>query len=177
MTYLDALSTRNSPDSQRIARFILAHAVLLSFPGVPAVYIQSILGSRNDYAGVERLGYNRAINREKYTAGQIDRELEDKNSLRSQVYCSLSQLIALRRAEKAFHPDSEAFFSASGEHVLKIVRVAGCGEKITALFNFSDGIQTVESDIQSGNDLITGNDITDKKLTLYPWQVLWIKEN
>ena len=177
VTYLDALSTRNSPDSQRIARFILAHAVLLSFPGVPAVYIQSILGSRNDYAGVERLGYNRAINREKYTAGKIDSELEDKNSLRSQVYCSLSQLIALRRAEKAFHPDSEAYFSASGEHVLKIVRVAGCGEKITALFNFSDGIQTVESDIQSGNDLITGNDITDKKLTLHPWQVLWIKEN
>ena len=44
----------DSLDSHRIARFILAHAVLLSFPGVPAVYIQSILGSRNDYAGVER---------------------------------------------------------------------------------------------------------------------------
>jgi sucrose phosphorylase len=38
-------------------------------------------------------------------------ELEDKNSLRYQVYCSLSQLIAMRRAEKAFHPDSEAYFS------------------------------------------------------------------
>lgn len=177
VTYLDALSTRDSLDSQRIARFILAHAVLLSFPGVPAVYIQSILGSRNDYAGVERLGYNRAINREKYTAGQIDSLLEDKNSLRSQVYCSLSQLITLRRAEKAFHPDSEAYFSASGKHVLKIVRVAGCGEKVTALFNFSDGIQTVESDIHSGTELISGKDITDKTLTLYPWQVLWIKEN
>ena len=177
VTYLDALSTRDSLDSQRIARFILAHAVLLSFPGVPAVYIQSILGSRNDYAGVERLGYNRAINREKYTAGQIDSLLEDKNSLRSQIYRSLSQLIALRRAEKAFHPDSEAYFSASGKHVLKIVRVADCGEKVTALFNFSDGIQTMESDIHSGTELISGKDITDKTLTLYPWQVLWIKEN
>ena len=144
---------------------------------MPAVYIQSILGSRNDYAGVERLGYNRAINREKYTAGQIDSLLEDKNSLRSQIYRSLSQLIALRRAEKAFHPDSEAYFSESGKHVLKIVRVAGCGEKVTALFNFSDGIQTVESDIHSGTELISGKDITDKTLTLYPWQVLWIKEN
>jgi len=57
VTYLDALSTRDSLDSDRIARFILAHAVLLSFPGVPAIYIQSILGSRNNYAGVERLGY------------------------------------------------------------------------------------------------------------------------
>ena len=103
VTYLDALSTRESHDSERIARFILAHAVLLSFPGVPAVYIQSILGPRNDYDGVERLGYNRAINREKYAAGQIDCALEDKNSLRYQVYSALSQLIVLRRAEKAFH--------------------------------------------------------------------------
>jgi sucrose phosphorylase len=53
---------------------------------VPAVYIQSILGSRNDYEGVERLGYNRAINREKYTPVKLI-ELEDKNSLRYQVYC------------------------------------------------------------------------------------------
>lgn len=177
VTYLDALSTRESHDSERIARFILTHAVLLSFPGVPAVYIQSILGSRNDYDGVERLGYNRAINREKYAAGQIDCALEDKNSLRYQVYSALSQLIVLRRAEKAFHPDSEAYFSTSGKHVLKIVRVADCGEKITALFNFSDNSQTVESDIHSGRELISGKDITDTTLILNPWQVLWIKEN
>lgn len=177
VTYLDALSTRESHDSERIARFILAHAVLLSFPGVPAVYIQSILGSRNDYDGVERLGYNRAINREKYAAGQIDCALEDKNSLRYQVYSALSQLIVLRRAEKAFHPDSEAYFSTSGKHVLKIDRVADCGEKITALFNFSDNSQTVESDIHSGRELISGKDITDTTLILNPWQVLWIKEN
>ena len=177
VTYLDALSTRESHDSERIARFILAHAVLLSFPGVPAVYIQSILGSRNDYDGVERLGYNRAINREKYAADQIDCALEDKNSLRYPVYSALSQLIVLRRAEKAFHPDSEAYFSTSGKHVLKIVRVADCGEKITALFNFSDNSQTVESDIHSGRELISGKDITDTTLILNPWQVLWIKEN
>lgn len=177
VTYLDALSPGDSDDDHRIARFILAHAVLLSFPGVPAVYIQSILGSRNDYAGVERLGYNRAINREKYTAGQIDVALEDKTSLRYQVYSRLSQLIALRRKEKAFHPDGEAYFSASGEHVLKIIRVANSGEKITAIFNFSDRTQAVESDIQSGRDLIAGEDITDTALTLTPWQVLWIKEN
>ena len=177
VTYLDALSTRESHDSERIARFILAHAVLLSFPGVPAVYIQSILGSRNDYDGVERLGYNRAINREKYAAGQIDCALEDKNSLRYQVYSALSRLIVLRRAEKAFHPDSEAYFSTSGKHVLKIVRVADCGEKITALFNFSDNSQTVESDVHSGRELISGKDITDTTLILNPWQVLGIKEN
>lgn len=67
VTYMDALSRRESSDEERCARFILAHAILLSFPGVPAIYIQSILGSRNDYAGVEKLGYNRAINRKNIT--------------------------------------------------------------------------------------------------------------
>lgn len=177
VTYLDALSTRDCDDNHRIARFILAHAVLLSFPGVPAVYIQSILGSRNDYEGVERLGYNRAINRKKYLAGEIDSELENENSLRQKVYYRLRELIALRRAEKTFHPDSQTCFSTAGEHVLKIMRIAQSGEKVTALFNFSDRVQTLESNIPSGRELIAGKDITGTTLTLNPWQVLWIKEN
>ncbi len=75
VTYMDALSRRECSDEERCARFILAHAILLSFPGVPAIYIQSILGSRNDYAGVEKLGYNRAINRKKYSSKEITKIL------------------------------------------------------------------------------------------------------
>ncbi|WP_165464283.1 sugar phosphorylase [Enterobacter cloacae] len=177
VTYLDALSLRDSSDDERIARFILAHAVLLSFPGVPAVYIQSILGSRNDYDGVERLGYNRAINRKKYTEGQVDRELCDKKSIRYQIYSRLSELIAIRRKESAFHPDAQAIFEASGEHILKIVRVAKNGERITALFNFSNKMQTVHEQTRVGKELVSGQDISGTELTLNPWQVMWIKEN
>ncbi len=177
VTYLDALSAKESEDNERIARFILAHAVLLSFPGVPAVYIQSILGSRNDYDGVERLGYNRAINRKKYRAGEIDAELEDNKSLRHSIYHHLTQLIATRRAEKAFHPDSQAIFETSGTHVFKIIRTADNGERITALFNFSNQQQNIHSDIENGRELIAGEDIRSTTLTLNPWQVMWIKEN
>ncbi|EMV1605023.1 TPA: sugar phosphorylase [Enterobacter hormaechei] len=177
VTYLDALSLRDSSDDERIARFILAHAVLLSFPGVPAVYIQSILGSRNDYEGVERLGYNRAINRKKYTAGQVDLELNNKKSIRYQIYSRLSELIAIRRGERAFHPDGQAIFDAIGEHILKIVRVAENGERMTALFNFSNKMQTVYGQTLFGTELLSGQDISGTELTLNPWQVMWIKEN
>lgn len=177
VTYLDALSLRDSSDDERIARFILAHAVLLSFPGVPAVYIQSILGSRNDYEGVERLGYNRAINRKKYTAGQVDLELNNKKSIRYQIYSRLSELIAIRRGESAFHPDSQAIFDAIGEHVLKIVRVAENGERMTALFNFSNKMQTIYGQTLFGRELLSGHDISGTELNLNPWQVMWIKEN
>lgn len=177
VTYLDALSLRDSSDDERIARFILAHAVLLSFPGVPAVYIQSILGSRNDYEGLERLGYNRAINRKKYTAGQVDLKLNNKKSIRYQIYSRLSELIAIRRGERAFHPDSQAIFDAIGEHILKIVRVAENGERMTALFNFSNKMQTVYGQTLFGTELLSGQDISGTELTLNPWQVMWIKEN
>ncbi len=177
VTYLDALSAKESEDNERIARFILAHAVLLSFPGVPAVYIQSILGSRNDYDGVERLGYNRAINRKKYRAGEIDAELEDNKSLRHSIYHRLTQLIAVRRTEKAFHPDSQTIFETSGAHVFKIIRTADNGERINALFNFSNHQQNIHSDIETGRELIAGEDIRSTTLSLNPWQVMWIKEN
>lgn len=177
VTYLDALSAKESEDNERIARFILAHAVLLSFPGVPAVYIQSILGSRNDYDGVERLGYNRAINRKKYRAGEIDAELEDNKSLRHSIYHRLTQLIAVRRTEKAFHPDSQTIFETSGAHVFKIIRTADNGERITALFNFSNQQQNIHSNIETGRELIAGEDIRSTTLSLNPWQVMWIKEN
>lgn len=177
VTYLDALSSQDSPDDERIARFILAHAVLLSFPGVPAVYIQSILGSRNDYEGVERLGYNRAINRKKYTAGQVDLELNNKQSIRHKIYSRLSEFIAIRRGERAFHPDAKAMFESLDEQILKIFRVADNGERITALFNFSHNVHTVYEEALSGVELLSGQAIDGTELTLNPWQVMWIKEN
>lgn len=177
VTYLDALSPKNAADNERIARFILAHAVLLSFPGVPAIYIQSVLGSRNDYEGVERLGYNRAINRKKYIAGEIDSELSNTTGIRHKIFKQLSKLIAIRRAEQVFHPDSHALFETSGKHILKIIRVAKNGERITALFNFSQYIQTVNSEGISGTELIAKENISGTTLTLNPWQVMWIKEN
>ena len=177
VTYLDALSSQDSPDDERIARFILAHAVLLSFPGVPAVYIQSILGSRNDYEGVERLGYNRAINRKKYTAGQVDLELNNKQSIRHKIYSRLSEFIAIRRGDRAFHPEAQEMFESLDEQILKIVRVADNGERITALFNFSHNVHTVYEKVLSGVELLSGQAIDGTELTLNPWQVMWIKEN
>ncbi|ECU4604808.1 sugar phosphorylase, partial [Salmonella enterica subsp. diarizonae serovar 61:k:1,5,(7)] len=137
VTYMDALSDRDSTDDQRLARFILAHAILLSFPGVPAIYIQSILGSRNDYDGVEKLGYNRAINRKKYQRAEIETELKDETTLRHRVYHALSRLIAIRRNNKAFHPESEFSIKNLSPCVMQIERVAKTGESVVALFNVS----------------------------------------
>ncbi|KNC95610.1 sugar phosphorylase [Trabulsiella odontotermitis] len=177
VTYLDALCERNSSDQQRIAKFILVHALLLTFPGVPAIYIHSMLGSRNDYEGVARKGYNRAINRKKYDKAEIEAELENPHSLCHAIYHSLVKLITLRRQHKTFHPNAKAAFETANDHVLKIVRTDNTGARMIALFNFSQNAQNIILDIASGEEIITHAPINERALTLNPWQAMWITEN
>ncbi|HCR6495824.1 TPA: glucosylglycerate phosphorylase, partial [Shigella flexneri] len=169
VTYMNALSRRESSDEERCTRFILAHAILLSFPGVPAIYIQSILGSRNDYAGVEKLGYNRAINRKKYHSEEITRELNDEATLRHAVYHELSRLITLRRSHNEFHPDNNFTIDTVNSSVMRIQRSNADGNCLTGLFNVSKNIQHVNITDLHGRDLISEVDILGNEITLRPW--------
>lgn len=165
---MDALSRRESSDEERCARFILAHAILLSFPGVPAIYIQSILGSRNDYAGVEKLGYNRAINRKKYHSKEITRELNDEATLRHAVYHELSRLITLRRSHNEFHPDNNFTIDTINSSVMRIQRSNADGDCLTGLFNVSKNIQHVNITNLHGRDLISEVDLLGNEIMLRP---------
>ncbi|MFS9379273.1 sugar phosphorylase [Citrobacter sp. ANG330] len=176
VTWMDALSHQNDSDEERFAKFILTHALLLTFPGVPAIYIQSILGSRNDYEGVEKHGYNRAINRKKYQRETIEEALMVEGSLRHEVYQTLSRLIHIRRGNKAFHPESDFDICSLTPTVMRIIRSADERETITALFNFSDRKQSINAGIDKGIDVISGINVCGETLTLQPWQVMWIKK-
>lgn len=176
VTWMDAVSHKDDSDEERLAKFILTHVLLLTFPGVPAIYIQSILGSRNDYQGVETQGYNRAINRKKYQRTEIEEELMVEGSLRHDVYHKLSRLIVIRRSNKAFHPESFFDISSLTSSVLRIIRSADEHETINAFFNFSDRIQIIDAGIYTGLDLISGVNVSGETITLQPWQVMWIKK-
>ena len=175
VTYMDALNRRDSNDDERLSRFILAHAILLAFPGVPAIYIQSILGSRNDYAGVERLGYNRAINRQKYEQNEIESELLGGNVLREQVYQKLSHLINVRKKQAAFHPDSSFNTQCINDSLLMITRHSDNGDNVLAMFNLSRESQSFMLPENNFEDLITGVKINGKQsYNMQPYQVLWL---
>nr|WP_318381577.1 sugar phosphorylase [uncultured Enterobacter sp.] len=177
VTYMDALNQRDSSDDVRLARFILAHAILLAFPGVPAIYIQSILGSRNDNAGVERLGYNRAINRQKYSRDDIEQQLETENSLRQRVYQQLTHLVCVRKSQAAFHPDSAFSVSVHNQAILVIERRSECGERILALFNVSNSVQPYLLANHAYHDLISGEELnTQQTYHMQPYQVLWLRD-
>lgn len=176
VTYMDALSARDSSNKQRLERFIMAHALLLSFPGVPAIYIQSILGARNDYDGVQRLGYNRAINRRKYAEEEITAMLGSSDTLNYQVYQQLTLLIALRRANPAFHPDSAFTIEAPGVSVIAITRKANNGETVIALFNLGETPHYLELPPGNYYELITATTLITPEVIIKPWQVMWLRQ-
>ncbi|MBD8163780.1 alpha-amylase family glycosyl hydrolase [Erwinia persicina] len=178
VTYMDALNQKDDDDETRLRRFLLAHALLLAFPGVPAIYIQSILGSRNDMDGVKAAGHNRAINRQKYAVSEIEAALAEKDSLRQRVYFALSQLIQLRTRQPAFHPDNPMRILDSDNALLVLHRQARDEqESLWCVFNLSSKAVSMKlpeprwyRDIASG-DRIDGG----QSLQLEAWGFHWLK--
>ncbi len=106
ITYVDALKRPGDDDDLHARRFLCSQAIQYVLPGVPATYIHSLLGSHNWQQGVERTGMARSINRQKLNLDELVAELADPASFRSKVFYPYLHLIAVRRAQPAFHPNS-----------------------------------------------------------------------
>ncbi|MBC2157242.1 sugar phosphorylase [Listeria innocua] len=175
VTYMDALSKQADTDDLRLSRFLVAHAVLMSIPGVPAVYVQSILGSRNDYSGVETTGHNRSINRKKYDLAEITAELEQADSLRKETYDALTKLISTRKAESLFHPEIAMEVLESTAELFVVKRSSGA-ESIILIHNLSE--KEVSYSLDSGvyTNLYTGSAVIGSdSIKLRGYEFCWLK--
>ena len=90
-----------------LERYIAAHAIMISFEGVPAIYFNSLFGKSNDEAKYVITGNNRDINRYKWNYENITKNLKDKNSKQSIFYQNLGKLLEIKRKQKAFHPNAK----------------------------------------------------------------------
>src|SRR5437588_7624959 len=79
VSYFDALSdpAADEPLDRQVARFAVAHAIMLALPGMPGLYFHSLFGSRGDRAGAEASGIPRRVNRQKLVRPELERELDD----------------------------------------------------------------------------------------------------
>lgn len=104
--FFDALNPIGSGESPRrlLDRHLAAQSILLSLAGMPAIYVQALLGSRNWHDGVRQTKRLRTINRQKFQRAELEAALDDHTSLRHQAFTSLLERIALRTREPAFHP-------------------------------------------------------------------------
>jgi sucrose phosphorylase len=184
LTYFDALTDpaelASDPD-RSMRRFLAAHAIMLSLPGVPGVYFHSLFGSRNDHAGVERTGRLRAINRQKLERDHLERELADSRALRARAYRGLSRLLELRRGEPGFHPQAEMEVLDLGPPVFALRRraLAG-GPGLLCLHEVQGADQRVAVGLPPAPgarpyDMVSGDSLTLESVDLAPYQVRWIR--
>lgn len=143
ITYMDAL--RHLDDTETgLRRFLLSQAVVLAFKGVPAVYIHSLLGTPNDYAGVEETGQNRSINRKKWELDDLREALNEVDSNQARIFHKLSEWLRIRNQHPAFHPGSKMQVLDFGNKVFGFLRTSRTGvQKILCLYNFSSEQQQV----------------------------------
>lgn len=180
ISFMDAICHPEESDQVRVSKFIAAQSILLSLRGVPGIYAHSILGSRNDYAGLESSGINRRINREKLERGKLESELQDPTSLRHQVFNAYKHLIQVRRENKAFHPNAPQDVLRLETGVFALVRGTGA-DKILCLVNTEDKSKELRIDFPEIGfpgelrDLLADEEINSTVLELKPYQVAWIK--
>ena len=185
ITYVDAVAPPEADYSVDLhaRRFLATQAIMLSVQGVPAVYFHSLVGTRNDYGGVESSGQNRRINRHKYDRAELDTALS--HGLQRSIFDGYRQLIDIRVSQPAFHPDAmQQVVDVSSNELLAFRRYwedSDTRQSITVIANLSGQTQTVPRDqIEHAikQDLLSTDSETDlqdaQTISLEPFQIRWL---
>lgn len=184
ISLLDALAgTIDGRDEHQINRFICAHAIMLSLEGIPALYIQSLLGTRNDLEALAETGHWRSINRHVWPFEEIEQLLAKKHSKASLVLGGLTNLLKIRRQQSAFHPNAIQFTLHLGLEIFGVWRQSfDRRQDIFSVSNVTnkEHVVTLENlnlfSTAAWRDLISGMQIKkgQKVLKLRPYQTVWL---
>jgi sucrose phosphorylase len=124
---------------------------------------------------MQHAGHNRAINRAPLDLSEIESALQQERHFRAQVFKGYLELIKIRRAQPAFHPNApQTVLNMGTDGVLALLRGSVESRRVLALFNVSNRTQTVTlADDMAGTDLISGRKATGK-IALEPYHQMWI---
>jgi sucrose phosphorylase len=178
ITYLDALKDPTVDDDPlQVARFLASQAVVLTLPGVPAVYLHSLLGSRNWTEGVNVTQRLRTINREKLSVETVYAQLADPSHLRAKIFHSYLMMIHVRTRQPAFHPAAGMQVLFPDERVFAVKRV--CAQQtVFALTNFSSDALSVglpgEGAHSIVTDLLSGKRFKAGTIPLAAYESVWL---
>ncbi len=171
------------PDDLQVDRFLCAHAIMLGLEGIPAFYIHSLLGTKNDTQRVENTGRARTINRHIWKDDLLREALEDEDRHHKEVFERLTRLIGVRSLQPAFHPNATQFTMHLGVNIFAFWRQSmDRSQSVFCIYNITDQLQSVNlSDInlvgtELWKDLIGGSEYHDQKgvMELRPYQAVWL---
>ncbi|MEM8769441.1 MAG: alpha-amylase family glycosyl hydrolase [Pseudomonadota bacterium] len=159
--------------------YLAAHTLLLSFQGLPALYIHSLLASLNDLELVEQTGRTRSINRGHWRLDHLEAALRDPESAQAQVLAHCREIIACREAQPALAETAEQHVSPSPPGVFLLRRE--CPEQqlvvVASVRPEAQDLPIAGSGLPQGtfSDCLSGRPVTvGDSLSLAPYEVLWL---
>ena len=181
ITVFDALKkSDNDPKGKYfLERFISAHSIMTSFEGVPAIYFNSLFGTSNDEAKYIITGNNRDLNRYRWNHESINEKLKNKRSKQSIFYKSITDLLKVRRKQKAFHPNGLRSSINMGPKIFCFKRQSVDKKQIIiCITNLSSKTQSkkISYKFLKWKNLLDfrNNHILDKMIKLKPFQTVWL---
>jgi glucosylglycerate phosphorylase len=182
INYRDAVAGDQTEPRQTAAQFIAAQSILLAMPGVPGIYVHSLIGSGNWSEGVKETGMNRTINRRKLQLDQVLQELSDPASLEARIFKGYTNMLKVRRERPAFHPASPFLVLKADGPVFGLLRGDEERGRVVCLVNSSSRPAQWKVDPAAKlkgvlTDCINGGSFTVAagSITLEPFQVLWLE--
>jgi len=183
----EALSSGDSLKKQMaIKRIILLNSVILSFGGIPLLYLGEEWGILNDYDYVSdpaKKNDSRWIHRPKFNWEYLA-DINDNSDIHHKIFNSIKALIAKRKELKALSGTDIEIVDLNNEHLFSYIRTFE-GYRLFIICNFSDSTVVINENkirtaglARSFKDCISGMVIhTDNKLTIAPYQYLWLERS
>ncbi|MFL2853723.1 MAG: alpha-amylase family glycosyl hydrolase [Candidatus Pelagibacter sp.] len=159
-----------------LERYISAHAIMIAFEGIPAIYFNSIFGTSNDEYKYIISGNKRDLNRYKWNKNRLEKLLNDKTSKQSVLFQKIMNLIYIKKQNKAFHPNAKRENLNMGRKIFCFKRTSLDKKQIIYnITNLSSKTQKLNfnSKFKKYKNLL-GRPNISHMLELKPHQTLWL---
>ena len=181
ITIFDALKKSDYDPKGKyfLERFVSAHSIMISFEGVPAIYFNSLFGTSNDEAKYIITGNNRDLNRYRWSHKNISEKLKNLKSKQSIFYKNITNLLEIRRKQKAFHPNGIRSSVNMGKKIFCFKRQSvDKKQTILCITNLSSKVQStkINQNFLTWKNLLSSNNnhISNKIIKLEPFETVWL---
>jgi sucrose phosphorylase len=146
-TWYSALNLENTtePRALQVRRFAASRSIALALRGVPAVYLHSLAGTRNQVALALETKVKRDVNRSTLDLDILRRNLADPRSKLHHLDGAHRPLLRARVATAAFHPGGGQRVLRLSPALFSLLRTSPAGdERVVCLTNVTGVEQAIE---------------------------------